>query len=66
MPSSVIRTFRYHAEDKALDITFTTGRKYRYLNVPAQTYDDMRAAFSKGEFFNQYIRDHYAFERLDA
>lgn len=66
MPSSVIRNFLYRAEDKALDITFTTGRKYRYLNVPAQIYDEMCAAFSKGEFFNQHIRDHYDFERLSS
>lgn len=63
MPSSVIRAFHYHPEKAALDITFVSGRSYRYLQVPPAIYEEMRTSFSKGEFFNQHIRDHFAFER---
>lgn len=63
MPSTVIRGFRYQPDEQALEITFVSGRSYRYLRVPPKVYDDMRASFSKGEYFNQHIRDRFAFER---
>jgi hypothetical protein len=31
--------------------------------VPRETFDAMKASFSKGEFFNTHIRDRFAFER---
>jgi hypothetical protein len=61
MPSTVIRAFRYHARQRELEIEFTSGRCYRYLDVPQQTADAMRAAFSKGSYFNRHIRDKFAF-----
>ena len=66
MPSSVIRNFRYRPGEQALDITFVSGRAYRYLRVPPKLYEEMRASFSKGEFFNRHIRDHFAFERTET
>ena len=65
MPSTVIRSFRYLPREQQLEIVFQTGRRYRYLEVPEQTYEAMRGAFSKGEFFNSRIRDHFAFVRLE-
>lgn len=65
MPSTVIRDFRYRERQHELDIQFQTGRRYRYLGVPEETYRAMRAAFSKGEFFNAHIRDRFDFTRLD-
>ena len=65
MPSTVIRRFQYRPEDRALEITFISGRKYRYLQVPQRIVDDMQSSFSKGEYFNRYIRDRFAFERID-
>lgn len=63
MPSSVIRAFSYRPESHSLDVTFVSGRRYRYLDVPDDIYRRMRESFSKGEFFNRHIRDHYAFEK---
>lgn len=63
MPSTVIRSYRYDRRQRALDIVFQSGRRYTYLGVPEETYDAMKAASSKGEFFNRQIRDHFAFER---
>jgi hypothetical protein len=61
MPSSVIRSFQYHIEDSRLEILFVTGRRYSYHDVPPELYEQMRLAFSKGEFFNAHIRDHFRF-----
>ena len=66
MPSSVIRNFRYCTADRVLEIEFVSGWVYRYLNVPEPVYSEMRRSFSKGEFFNTHIRDHFAFERINA
>jgi hypothetical protein len=63
MPSSVIRYYRYDPEQRRLELQFVSGRRYRYHDVPEETYRGMRQAFSKGEFFNENIRDQYRFTR---
>ena len=59
MPSSVIRSYHYDAAQRRLDLIFVSGRRYRYHDVPEETWRAMRQAFSKGRFFNAHIRDHY-------
>ena len=63
MPSTVIRSFRYDPRRRELDIVFRTKRRYTYEHVPQETYKAMKAAFSKGEFFNRHIRDKFPFTR---
>jgi len=45
---------------------FTTGRRYRYHDVPQAAVDDFRAAFSKGRYFNAHIRDAYDYTECVA
>ena len=59
MPSTVIRRFDYMPEAQELVIEFTTGRRYAYSDVPEREVQAMRAAFSKGRYFNAHIRDRY-------
>lgn len=61
MPSTVIRAAYYDPDRQVLDVTFTTGRRYRYRGVPPDEADRFHAAFSKGRHFNAHIRDHYDF-----
>jgi lysyl-tRNA synthetase class 2 len=63
MPSSVIRSYRYNPQQKRLDLVFVSGRRYRYHDVPEETYSSMKRAFSKGEFFNAHIRDQFRHTR---
>ena len=63
MPSTVIKTFSYVPGEQALDVQFQTGRHYRYHDVPAEEAEAMRAAFSKGVYFNEHIRDRYRYTR---
>jgi len=65
MPSSVIRAFAYDPPTRTLAVTFTSGRRYRYHEVPSETHEAMRAAFSKGEFFNKEIRDRFRYTAED-
>jgi hypothetical protein len=66
MPSTVIRSFHYLADRRELEVTFCSGRIYAYLDVPLDVAKAMRAAVSKGEFFNAHVRDAFTFERRDA
>ena len=61
MPSAVIRSFQYDDETRVLLITFQSGRRYQYLDVPPETVKGLRSAFAKGEFFNAHIRGRFDF-----
>jgi KTSC domain-containing protein len=63
MPSTVIRSYRYDPQRRELAIVFQTRRAYTYSEVPYETYAALKAAFSKGEFFNRHIRGKFAFTR---
>lgn len=66
MPSTVIRSFAYDRASSALDVTFLTGRRYRYFMVPPYIAQGLSEAFSKGRYFNARVRDRYPFEELAA
>jgi KTSC domain len=61
MPSKVIRSFRYEPTKAELHVEFQSGRRYVYQDVPEEMYHAMKAAFSKGAFFNTNIRDRFVF-----
>jgi lysyl-tRNA synthetase class 2 len=64
MPSIAIRTFRYNSAERELQVTFVTGRRYIYADVPSDVASAFRAALSKGTFFNSEIRDRYAYREV--
>ena len=54
MPSTSISRSDYDPESRILSIWFvTTGRRYDYENVPAETYAAFQNAFAKGRFFQR-------------
>jgi hypothetical protein len=61
MPSTVIRSFDYDPDRRELRVVFQSGRIYRYLAVPPDVPIAMRAAYSKGAYFNREIRDAFEF-----
>ena len=65
MPSTIIRAFDYRPESLELDILFTTGRLYRYANVPPKAAHAFRSAFAKGRHFNARIRGRYPCSEID-
>ena len=65
MPSTVIRSFEYDEESQTLLIVFQSGRRYEYLDVPAELIKELRGAFAKGEFFNKHIRSRYIYRELN-
>jgi KTSC domain-containing protein len=65
MPSTAIADIDYDAARKRLTVTFVTGRVYEYIDVPVEVASSFQSAFSKGTFFNGYIRDRYDFREIN-
>jgi hypothetical protein len=57
--SAVIAAVRYDAASQRRDIGQTTGRVYRYLDVPPEVCAALMTAESKGRYDNDHIRDVY-------
>jgi hypothetical protein len=64
MPSSAIADIKYNFERLRLTVTFVTGRICEYVDVPPEVASSFQSAYSKGTFFNFFIRDRYDFKEL--
>lgn len=64
MPSTVIAASEYDASTRILVIRYVSGMVYRYKDVPAEVYAEMKAAFSKCQFLNKFIKGRYAYEKV--
>ena len=64
MPSSVIKSHKYVQGVEKLIITFISGKVYQYCNVTKAEYEGFRRAFSKGTYFNKYIKPNHPFMEL--
>jgi hypothetical protein len=65
MPSTAIRHFRYDSAKAELTVTFVSGRRYIYAQVPPEVFTAFGEAPSKGAFFNAEIRDAYAYREVE-
>ncbi|WP_407180333.1 KTSC domain-containing protein [Bradyrhizobium sp. STM 3562] len=64
MPSTAIRRQDYDLRRRELSVTFVTGRRYLYWEVPPEVAAAFKAARSKGTFFNREIRDRYPYREI--
>ena len=64
--SSSIACIGYSPQSCTLEIEFRNGARYRYFNVPRETYKQMLAAESKGRYFHRSIRETYDYERISG
>jgi hypothetical protein len=64
MPSTVIRDYKYDQDAQTLCITFVSGKVYEYERVPASIYLALSTAFSKGTFFNRFIKDQFRYREI--
>ena len=66
--SGRIRYMEYDDETLILDIEFVRGGKYRYSNVPYDTYLILINSESLGKSFDQHIKqfpERYPYEKID-
>ena len=57
MPSTAIDHISYNEVTQELHVTFMGGGAYTYYEVPKAVYAAFRAAASKGQFFNGFIKE---------
>ena len=58
--SSAVERVDYTPASRTLDIWYSGGGLYRYLDVPQELYDNLLVAPSIGAFVNQRIKPHFA------
>jgi hypothetical protein len=66
MPSTAIERFSYDETAHELHVKFVGGGTYTYYRVPKSVYQAFRAASSRGQFMNKFIKDRYDFRRHAA
>lgn len=66
MPSTVIGRMDYSADAQTLTICYRSGQVYIYKDVPETVYKDLKASRVKGRYLRFFIKDKYAFEKLDT
>ena len=65
--SSLIRSAGYDPAGSILEIELVEpNRVYTFYDVPYSVYDELMEAPSKGMYFNDFIRDLYAYEETDG
>jgi hypothetical protein len=58
--SSFIDSIGYDGDRKWLALAFKSGLMYIYAGVPREVYLALLQSESKGRYYNQYIRHHFA------
>jgi hypothetical protein len=62
--SSVLAAAAYIDRERLLYLEFRSAAIYRYFDFPAEKYDELLAADSKGQYFGSHIRDRYLYEQV--
>lgn len=62
--SSNVASVGYDEQSETLEVEFMNGTVYQYFNVGSDLYAQFRAAASKGQFLNTYIRNAYPYSRV--
>lgn len=62
--SSMMSNVEYEEHSRALEVTFTGGKVYRYFDVPPVLYHALLAADSKGAFLNKHILNRFDFKEV--
>ncbi len=62
--SSLIRSVGYDLASSVLEVEFVAGPVYEYYDLPLSVYSELMAAGSKGTYFNEFIKDMYAYAPL--
>ena len=62
--SSNLVSVGYDAAAQLLEIEFVTGKVYQYHAVPADIYQGLMSAPSKGEYLHDIILNRYDFQEV--
>ncbi|WP_036244607.1 KTSC domain-containing protein [Mesorhizobium sp. LSHC420B00] len=59
MPSTSIRKMEYDLDRRTWFVA--SGKRYEFEGVPPETFAAFRAAFAKGRYFNEHIRNNFRY-----
>lgn len=62
----MMTSIEYDEEAAELDVTFTSGKTYRYFEVSLDIYVAFLDADSKGTFFNAIVKDTFVYAEVTA
>ena len=62
--SSNIESVGYDTSNRELHVRFLGNRTYIYSDVPAELYEELLRAPSKGSFLNRAVKGAYAYREL--
>ena len=65
LQSTSLNAATFQEQRGYLELEFGSGAIYRYRDVPAQVYDELLRAESKGRYFNQHIRNRFRYAKID-
>ena len=64
--SSLIRSVGYDLPNSILEIELVESKRaYEYFDVPLSVYTELMEAESKGSYFNEFIKDLYAYQEVE-
>lgn len=64
LDSEALNSVGYDPARHVLEVEFTSGRVYRYFDVPRREVERMLRAPSRGAYFSERVRDRYRFEQV--
>ncbi len=62
--SSMIEAVGYDAKTQTLEVIFSSGKVYRYFEVPQEVYANLLTADSKGSYMRDVVIDGYPYEQV--
>jgi len=62
--SSNLSSVGYDSENQILEIEFKKSGIYQYFKVPVNIYNGLMNASSHGEYFNAYIKNNFAYNKV--
>lgn len=62
--SSNIEAIGHDTAAQELHVRFLSGDTYVYHGVPAEVYDELMAAPSKGSYLNRVIKANYEYTKM--
>jgi hypothetical protein len=65
MPSTVIAAMEYDPAGQTLKISYVSGQVYLYKGVPEKVYKELKASRVKGRYLRFFVKDRFAFEKIE-
>lgn len=62
--SKLIRSVGYDLAASILEVELIGGAVYEYFDVPYSVYSELMEADSKGAYYNELIKDLYAYQKV--